>query len=123
MGCAWRAVMLAALCLAGQAETQPDCPEALKGLLRDSRLADPAVVESFYRGLAFDLAWIRDGKPTTQALAMIEAFRVSNTHGLNPTDYESAEWPSRLSRLRVPADAVNLAGFDLALTVGAMRYV
>jgi L,D-transpeptidase YcbB len=124
MGHAWRALALAvALAMAGVTEPQPDCRDALKRLLADQRTDRGPSVEAFYRSLAYDLAWVRDGKPTTQARAMIEVFGAAETRGLNPEDYDTSQWVSRLDRFRTRVSAIDLARFDLALTVSVMRYV
>ncbi|MGH9647846.1 MAG: L,D-transpeptidase family protein [Bryobacteraceae bacterium] len=83
-------------------------------------------VVKFYALGANALAWVHDGQPTPQALAMIQLFKQASLKGLIPDDYDASRWDGRLAALAPsnphPADAV-LAHFDLALTVCAARYL
>jgi L,D-transpeptidase YcbB len=78
----------------------------------------------FYAPSSYTLAWSDGGKATTQALAIIEAFRHADLKGLNPEDYDASRWDARLAKL-APASAspaaADLVNFDLAMTVSAMR--
>lgn len=79
-------------------------------------------VTTFYDDRNYELAWTRDGKPTSTALAFINAFDDAGAKGLNPQDYDAALWPGRIQKLAgKPADAISL--FDVAMTVNVMRYI
>jgi L,D-transpeptidase YcbB len=77
----------------------------------------------FYRATEFAPVWLHEGQPSPRALALIELMQHANEKGLRADDYDAPRWAGRLDQLKAqPADA-NLARFDLALTVSAMRYV
>ncbi len=79
-------------------------------------------VTTFYDDRNYELAWTRDGKPTTTALAFIHQFEDAGAKGLNPEDYDASLWPGRVQKLTgKPADAISL--FDVAMTVNVMRYI
>ena len=79
-------------------------------------------VATFYDDRNYELAWIRDGRPTATALAFIDQFNDAGAKGLNPEDYDASRWPGRVEKLAGrSADAI--AQFDLAMTVDVMRYV
>jgi L,D-transpeptidase YcbB len=81
-------------------------------------------VRQFY-GPAFSLAWTSNSVPTPQALALIQAMRRAEERGLEPEDYDASRWTDRLARFSPSASLTpdELARFDLALTVSALRYV
>ena len=68
-------------------------------------------------------AWIRDGRPTAQALAIIEILKQADSRGLDPEDYDGSRWAARLAGLRKSHHAGETAVFDAALTVCLMRYI
>jgi murein L,D-transpeptidase YcbB/YkuD len=78
----------------------------------------------FY-GPAFSLAWTSNSAPTPQARALIQALQSAEEKGLEPEDYDASRWKDRLARFAsansIPSE--ELARFDLALTVSALRYV
>jgi murein L,D-transpeptidase YcbB/YkuD len=77
----------------------------------------------FY-GPAFSLAWTNNSTPTLQARALIQALRRAEERGLEPEDYDASRWADRLARLAsANVSAEELARFDLALTVSALRYI
>jgi murein L,D-transpeptidase YcbB/YkuD len=83
-------------------------------------------VKSFYESSNYSLAWLNDGRPTRQALAVITALRQADQIGLDAEDYDGPRWQDRIAALRggnqhSPEDGP--ARFDLALTVSLMRYV
>ena len=81
----------------------------------------PAVTQ-FYEDRNYELAWTRDGTPTSQASAFIQAFRDAGAKGLNPQDYDSLLWGQRVAKLSgKPADAIS--EFDVAMTINVMRYI
>ena len=79
-----------------------------------------ADVRNFYGPLAYRVAWIRNSRPSAQALAMINAFENADAKGLNPLDYDGGRWQPRLASLS--GDAA-LAEFDVAMTASAIRYL
>jgi L,D-transpeptidase YcbB len=81
-------------------------------------------VKSFYGNSQYALAWTRDGRPTFQAQAVIEALRTAVTKGLDPADYDGALWPLRVLQLHKGSTSQrDLARFDLALTISVMRHI
>jgi len=83
-------------------------------------------VQKFYELGGFSLWWVKDAQPTPQARQMIALLLQADQKGLSPEDYDGPRWSDRLARLGPstphPVEA-DLAKFDLALTVCAMRYV
>jgi murein L,D-transpeptidase YcbB/YkuD len=77
-------------------------------------------LREFYESVSYGPAWIRDGRPKPQALAIIEALQEAGFDGLNAEDYDGSRWKERLIRTQRPEDA---ARFDVALTVCVMRYI
>jgi len=47
----------------------------------------------------YALAWSDGGKPTPQALAVIEALKHADLKGLDPEDYDASRWDARLAKL------------------------
>jgi L,D-transpeptidase YcbB len=83
-------------------------------------------VKKFYDSGGDSLAWIQDSKASPQALSMILLFQHADSKGLNPEDYDASRWDARLAKLEPTApkaSGADLAHFDLALTVCAMRYI
>jgi L,D-transpeptidase YcbB len=80
-------------------------------------------VRNFYQPAGYTPAWVRDGQPTQQALAIIETLKRADDRGLDPEDYDGSRWADRLARLRKPHQANEGAIFDAALTVSLMRYI
>jgi L,D-transpeptidase YcbB len=77
-------------------------------------------VREFYAPTGYAPAWAEGVTPSPQALEMIQLFADAWKKGLDPEDYDAGRWQARLEALeRGNAD---LAGFDVALTVAAMRY-
>ena len=93
------------------------------GFLRWPDIADyqPAL-NAFYNNRELELAWSRDGKPSSQATALIEAFADAGKAGLNPEDYDTSRWPGRIHAL-ASGDKNAIAEFDVAMTLDAMRFV
>jgi murein L,D-transpeptidase YcbB/YkuD len=101
---------------------------AAGGSIADQRRSDFSdyrqQVQQLYTATNYAPVWVRDGRATTQAQAVIAALESSQQKGLNPEDYDASQWPLRLHALQAaPGDAATVAHFDAALTVGAMRYV
>jgi murein L,D-transpeptidase YcbB/YkuD len=85
-----------------------------------------ADVKKFYGAGSNSLAWIQNGRPSAQAIAMIQLFKLASSKGLNPDDYDAAKWDPRMAKLqslRPPPSDSDLAHIDLALTVCTMRYI
>ncbi|HMD19944.1 MAG TPA: L,D-transpeptidase family protein [Alloacidobacterium sp.] len=76
-----------------------------------------------YEASNFAPVWLSNGKPTPQALAVIQALEASKQKGLSPDDYDASRWPDRLHGLDGSPTGDTLARFDAALTVGVMRYI
>ncbi len=77
-------------------------------------------VATFYESGGYQLAWVRAGETTPQALAIIHTLESAALKGLDAEDYDGSRWNDRLSQVGTDAGAVR---FDLALTVSAMRYI
>jgi len=81
-------------------------------------------VQKVYEAAAYAPAWLHDGQATPQAVLIVSALENSAHKGLSPEDYGASLWPARLANLKAaPADTNNSAQFDVALTVGALRYI
>jgi murein L,D-transpeptidase YcbB/YkuD len=117
------------------ANTAPQGPGNLGALIASGNLPDLRYpnftdhrdeVKRFYDAGGNSLAWIQNGKASVQAVSMILLLQQSAAKGLNPEDYDASRWDARLATLQPtapkPSDA-DLAKFDLALTVCAMRYI
>ncbi|HXZ79417.1 MAG TPA: L,D-transpeptidase family protein [Terriglobales bacterium] len=85
-----------------------------------------AHVQHFYGPSNYALAWIRNSQPTPQATEVIAVLQNADNKGLHAEDYDGSRWAARVDKLRpatsAPAD-IDLAEFDLALTVCLMRYI
>ena len=79
-------------------------------------------LSAFYNNREMQLAWSKDGKPTAQATAMMEAFAHADDEGLRSEDYDAERWQQRVQALR-GRDHAAVAQFDVAMTVNAMRYL
>ena len=77
-------------------------------------------VARFYDSNGYQLAWVRNGSATPQALDLIHVLQDATFKGLDPEDYDGSRWNDRIAHLRTDADAIH---FDLALTISAMRYI
>jgi len=75
-------------------------------------------VRAFYEARHFEPAWIRDGKPTRQAKALLERIREAEKDGLDPADYSDASLPS--ARLK---ELTEIAGDDVAFSEAAARFI
>jgi len=76
-------------------------------------------LRNFYAPSGWALAWSRDGKPTPQALTVIDLLQAADAKGINSADYDGPRWPARLESLNASTEG----RFDLALTVAVMRYI
>lgn len=100
-----------------QADITPGKMDALK--YPDFTDIQPQVA-SFYDTRDFDLAWVKNGKPTPQADAMLQEFSGALKRGLRPEDYDASKWQGRVANLKSPEGA---SLFDVALTVNTMRFI
>ena len=85
-----------------------------------------ADVKTFYESSNDSLAWVADGRPTSQALAATAALEQADQVGLDPADYDGPRWKDRIAALSAGGqDASEDARvrFDLALTISMMRYI
>ena len=115
---------------AAQATAVPIATDEMSALIAAGKLSDlrwpnfsdvRPQVASFYAAGGNTLAWVDGGKPTSQALAMIQQFKQATQNGLDPEDYDASRWDGRVAALAAPSpDPVR---FDLALTVCAARYL
>ncbi|SNS27923.1 Murein L,D-transpeptidase YcbB/YkuD [Granulicella rosea] len=80
------------------------------------------LVQTFYDDRNYEVAWIRDGKPTPTALQFIAAFKDAEHKGLNPEDFDATLWDGRIAKLAGKQDA-DIAAYDAAMTVNVMRYI
>jgi murein L,D-transpeptidase YcbB/YkuD len=92
---------------------------------------DQPTVEQFYDDRESELAWTRDGKPTTATTQLIGLFTNAADKGLDPEDYDASRWPAALQRIETirqtkdTSDAAQdaVAAFDLAITIDTVRYL
>ncbi len=105
---------------------------ALHGIVDSARDADlrwpdfaayKTELARFYEMNSYSLAWVQNGHVRPQALAVIELLKNSNAKGLEPEDYDGPQWQNRLAKLGNDGSEQDLASFDVALTVSAMRYI
>ena len=68
--------------------------------------------------------WLRDGKPTPQAKAMIESLKGADDRGLNAEDYDADMLSTWIASPALKSSAPGeLADFAVALSIAATRYV
>src|ERR1051325_1452180 len=105
--------------------------KALEPLVEVSRLDEmrwPAFTDyrkhlrNFYEPPAYAPAWLANGRPTAQAMAVIAILDAADTKGINAGDYDSTRWPERIRNL-ASANPDAQARFDLALSASLMRYI
>ena len=97
-------------------------PDLLHADFLDSR----AEARRFYEAAGDSFVWVRNSKPTPQALALIQVLQDAANQGLLPEDYDGPQWSSRLAMLdrsKSLGEQSDPARFDVALTVSAMRYI
>jgi L,D-transpeptidase YcbB len=80
-------------------------------------------VANFYDPAGYSPAWLRNNAPTQQAQDLIDILKKADSKGLNAEDYDGSRWADRLARLQQSPSQEDLARFDAALTVCAMRYI
>jgi len=109
--------------------------EALRSFIEAGTLADlrwPDFTDrrddarTFYESSNYSLAWVNDGRPTSQALAAITALEQADQVGLDPEDYDGPRWKARIAGLSGEGQHASEDApvrFDLALTISLMRYI
>lgn len=81
-------------------------------------------LDNFYRPVNYTYVWLRNGRPTPQALAVIDLFRRADAKGINSVDYDAPRWDARLQKLRTGrAPSADLALFDVEVSATLMRYI
>lgn len=71
----------------------------------------------------YALAWTVSGQPTGPALSVIDLLQRADFKGLSADDYDGPRWAQRLRQLTSSPSPEQLADFDVALSVSAMRYI
>jgi murein L,D-transpeptidase YcbB/YkuD len=109
--------------------TAPTYTDELHGAIDPGHLAllhspdfsdiQPAI-SSFYDNRNFTLAWSKDGKPTKQATAMMEAFSNARQRGLEPEDYDASKWQGLVSDLGTDQGKAN---FDASMSISTARFL
>ena len=61
-------------------------------------LSSPAVT-TIYDDRNYEVAWLRDLKPTAESTALIAAFQDAGAKGLNADDYDAWRWPARVAAI------------------------
>jgi L,D-transpeptidase YcbB len=82
-------------------------------------------VAEFYDSFGWSLPWVRNSRPTSQALGLITVLKGADLQGLQPDDYDGPYWDAHLSvfqQSRRPSEW-ELSRFDVALTVSVIRYI
>jgi murein L,D-transpeptidase YcbB/YkuD len=90
-----------------------------------------SAVATFYDDRNYEIAWLRDLKPTAQATAFIQAFQDAGAKGLNSDDYDAWRWLGRVQKIAQIAATHDtssaaedtIAQFDAAMTICVMRYI
>jgi murein L,D-transpeptidase YcbB/YkuD len=82
-------------------------------------------VERAYQSVDFQPLWVRDGRPTPQAMQVIDSLARADDRGLSPADYDAARLRTEAAALAsAPSPGARAIGlFDSALTVSTMRYI
>src|SRR5271170_7721057 len=117
--------------LAGQTLSASGVP-ALHGIVDSGHNADlrwsdftpyKTEVAKLYESTGYSLLWVQNGRVRPQGLAVIELLQNADAKGLDPEDYDGSRWQGRLLKLGQRPSEQDLASFDTALTVSAMRYI
>src|SRR5580658_10032392 len=117
--------------LSGQTSSASGVP-ALHGIVDSGRNADlrwpdftpyKTEVAELYETNGYSLLWVQNGRVRPQALAVIALLQNADAKGLDPEDYDGSRWQGRLLKLEQQPSEQDLASFDTALTVSAMRYI
>src|SRR5512146_2442460 len=76
-----------------------------------------SALQALYRFTGYQFLWIRNAKPTAQALALVARLETAEQKGLRPEDYDGPLWAERIERMGHPAQ------FDVVLSSRVIRYV
>ncbi len=103
-------------------ELAPASPAA--NVIRSLVYNDPGAyrtdLRNHYGPIAYRLVWIRENRPTPQAMAVIAQFGNAAAKGLDAVDYGAGQWNVRLAMLGTDGGRAN---FDVALTSTLMHYL
>jgi murein L,D-transpeptidase YcbB/YkuD len=89
--------------------------------MRWSRLDDVRhSLRTLYDSATSQPLWLRDGRPTPQAHALLTVLADAAAYGLNPTDFDAGRLPAQATWLVTPD---HRASFDVAMSANAMRFV
>jgi murein L,D-transpeptidase YcbB/YkuD len=111
---------------------QADGPSTIRALVETSRMDElrwPDFSDyrkhlvNFYGPLNWEFAWTRGGQITPQAHAVIALFERADAKGINAVDYDGSRWDARQRALSAHATDVDLARFDVAVSISLMRYI
>lgn len=81
-------------------------------------------VRRTYEGDGYQLLWVREGRPTAQAVAVIGSLSGADTRGLSAADYDAERLQREAEQLANGSGSeTDLGLFDSALTISLMRYV
>jgi murein L,D-transpeptidase YcbB/YkuD len=122
------AILLLLMASGGSGSAAPGIRSLIEGgTLPDLRWPDVSDyrkhLDAFYRTRQDAPAWIREGRPTPQALALTRLFAGADARGVRALDYDADRWPGRIASLeRGPSDEA-VARFDVGLTATLMRYI
>jgi len=83
-----------------------------------------AQLEQLYRQNGLAPLWLHGGKPTPQAQALVASLGEADNKGLSAADYDAeilGQWLGEIGA--TTANPRDIASFDVALSLSAMRYV
>lgn len=82
-------------------------------------------IRDFYAQDNYRFAWLKESRPTSQVMSMIQAMQNAEKAGLRGEDYDASGWTARLAQLTqsTPAGSDALSRFDLDVTAYALRYL
>ncbi|MGX2041293.1 L,D-transpeptidase family protein [Methylocaldum sp. MU1018] len=125
---------MASVVCAEASEIIPDTPathiqslvkEGVHPKLRWGKFPDyKTQLEQLYYQNGLAPLWLHAGKPTPQALALVASLGEADDKGLNAADYDAellGKWSGELQAMT--ANPREIASFDVALSLSAMRYV
>ena len=85
------------------------------------RGVDRTALGALYPGPDPRPLWTSDGRPTTQARAVVRALLDIGSHGLRPADYDADSLSAAAAALDTGPPPGEIARFDVALSVATMR--
>ncbi|MGZ8218090.1 L,D-transpeptidase family protein [Methylomagnum sp.] len=84
-----------------------------------------AQLDQLYKQNGLEPLWVKEGYPTAQAVAMIESLAEADDQGLSAADYDAEplrKWLAAPELVITPTPR-EIASFDTALSLSAMRYL